>query len=103
MRECLVTKSDHNFLDESAEIEDTGGIKFLNLEVKSVASKVKWLIKMVSQENLKQNLVIFTVLIGLQNGNISGKDIIFLRAEYMRKNLTTDNGFYREALLAMSR
>ena len=88
---------------EMQKLKTQGGIKLLNLEVKSVAPKVKWLIEMVSRENLKQNLAIFTALIGVQKGNIRGKDIIFLRTEYMRKNLSTENVFYREALLAMSR
>ena len=88
---------------EMQKLKTQGGIKLLNLEVKSVAPKVKWLIEMVSQENLKQNLAIFTALIGIQKGNISGKDIVFLRSEYMRNNLKTDNVFYREALLAISR
>ena len=40
---------------------------------------------------------------GIQKGNISGRDIIFLRNEYIKRNLVTDNIFYREALLALSR
>jgi hypothetical protein len=88
---------------EMWKLKTQGGIKLLNLEVKSVAPKVKWLVDMVTDENLKRNLDIFSALMGIQKGNISGRDIIFLRTEYIRRNLVTDNAFYREALLAMSR
>ena len=88
---------------EMQKLKTQGGIKLLNLEVKSMAPKVKWLIEMATNENLKRNLDIFTELMGTQKGGIRGKDIIFLRNEYMKSNLKTDNTFYREALSAMSR
>jgi len=72
------------------------------MQIKSETSKVKWLIDMVSISDLKTNLNVFSTLLGIQKGNITGKDILFLQRTYFVKSLETSSTFYREALLAMS-
>ena len=79
-----------------------GGIKLLNVEIKSQTSKAKWLIEIVTNVNFKINLDIFNYLIGSQNGGISGKDIIFLEKSYFQRQLKTNSKFYKEALLSMT-
>ena len=79
-----------------------GGIKLLNVRLKSRVSKVKWLIELASDHNLRLHLDIFTSLLGTQKGKISGKDLIFLEKSYFQKQLKTESKFYNEALLAMA-
>ena len=79
-----------------------GGIKLINMQIKSEASKVKWMIDMVSKPDLVTNLNIFSKLLGNQKGNIRGKDLIFLQRIYFVRTLKTNSNFYREALLAMA-
>ena len=79
-----------------------GGIKLLNVEIKSQTSKVKWLTEIVSDINLKLYLEIFTTLIGTQDGKVSGKDLMFLEKQYYRRHLKTKSRFYKEALLGMA-
>ena len=56
-----------------------GGIKLVNIQVKSESMKVKWLMEMVSSPDKKLNLEIFTTLTGIQKGGITGKDLLFLQ------------------------
>ena len=79
-----------------------GGIKLINVQIKSKVPKVKWLIDLITEEHLQLNLKIFKTLIGTQKGKISGKDLLFLSPSYIRKQLRTECKFYKEALLAMS-
>ena len=80
-----------------------GGIKLINIQIKSETSKVKWLIEMASTPALKTNLHIFTTLVGRQKGYIDGRDLIFLSKSYMQHQMKTDSKFYKEALLAVSK
>merc|ERR1712035_266114 len=57
---------------------------------------------MASNPNLNAHLLLFQNLIGIQKGNVSGRDLIFLPRSYMQRHLKTDNQFYKEALLAVS-
>ena len=63
--------------EEMWKTKQYGGIKLVNLQIKSETSKAKWLVEIATNPHLKINLDIFTNLIGTQKGNISGKDIIF--------------------------
>ena len=88
---------------ETWKIKSQGGLKLINMQIKSETSKAKWLIEIVSNPELKTNLEIFSTLIGKQKGNISGKDTIFLQETYFLHQLETKNKFYKEALLAMAK
>ena len=55
-----------------------GGIKLMNIQLKSETAKAKWLIEIATNDGLHLNLLIFTSLLGEQKGNISGRDLIFL-------------------------
>ena len=87
---------------EMWRLKDKGGIKLPNIRVKSQISKAKWLLELASKPQMKSHLLLFENLIGVQKGNISGRDLIFLNRSYMLKHLRTDNPFYREALLAIA-
>ena len=64
---------------EMWKMKAQGGIKLINIQIKSETSKGKWLIEMATNPNLKLNLDIFTNLMGQQKGNIWGRDLIFLK------------------------
>lgn len=80
-----------------------GGIKLINLQMKSETSKVKWLIELATDPNLNLNLGIFTALLGQQKGNITGRNLMFLPQSYMQHQLKTESLFYKDALSAMSK
>ena len=83
-------------------LHEYGGIKLINLKVKSQTSKVKWLVDIATNENLMLNLHIFSYLIGTQIGEIRGRDIIFLQKSYFQHQLMSDSKFYTEALVSLS-
>ena len=87
---------------EMSKVKSQGGIKVINLQIKSETSKAKWLIEIATKPDLQTNLNIFTTLIGTQKGNISGRDIIFLQKSYFQNQLRTGTKFYKEALMAMT-
>ena len=51
---------------------------------------------------MNAHLCLFERLIGVQKGNISGRDLLFLPRSYIQRHLKTENSFYKEALLAIS-
>lgn len=88
---------------EMQKSRENGGIKLINIKLKSETPKVHWLLRMITDENLKTQFKISSTLIGIQKGNLSLRDIIFTDQEYIRKHLQTDSLFYQEALNAASR
>ena len=82
--------------------KEKGGIHLPNVQFKSQVSKAKWLIELISSPELKAHLSLFQCLLGIQKGNISGRDLLFLQRSYMQRHLKTDNKFYKEALLAIT-
>jgi len=83
------------------KIKMHGGIKLINIQIKSETSKAKWVIDITTKNTLKLNLDIFTLLIGKQKGDLGGRDIIFLNKNYLRNQLKTENKFYKEALTSL--
>ena len=88
--------------EEMWRLKNNGGIKLVNIKVKSEISKAKWLVDLVSNPNLKVHLHLFESLLGVQKGHISGRDLIFLEHSYIQRILKTDNQFYKEALLSIT-
>ena len=87
---------------EMWKVHEQGGIKLINLEVKSQSAQAKWLIHLVSNENFVLNFKIFSRLVGSQPGEIKGRDIIFLQKSYFQHTFKTQSKFYKSALLALS-
>ena len=71
----------------------TGGIKLVNIQLKSQTCKAKWLIEMAVDENCKTNLNVFTKLMGPQRGGIKGVDLLFLQKTYYSRTLKTLSSF----------
>ena len=68
------------------KVKSHGGIKLINIKIKSEISKAKWLIEIVTNPDLKMNLYIFSTLLGTQKGNISGRDLIFFTKIVLSKS-----------------
>ncbi len=88
---------------EMWRLKEKGGIKLVNVQMKSEVSKAKWLIDIVSNPTFKLSYDIFQHLMGVQKGGISGRDLIFLEHSYMKRQLSTVSEFYKEALTAISK
>ena len=88
---------------EMCKVKKLGGIKLINMQIKSETSKAKWLIEIETNPILKLHLDIFESLIGTQKGNIAGRDLIFVQNSYIQKHLETESKFYKEALRAVTR
>ena len=88
---------------EMWKVKALGGIKLVNVQIKSETSKAKWMIDLVTNPNLELNFKVFTTLIGNQKGNISGRDLVFVEKSYIQYQLKTESAFYKEALLAMTK
>ena len=87
---------------EMWKIRSQGGIKLINIQIKSETSKAKWLIEIATNPGMKLNLDIFAELLGNQKGSISGRDLIFLKKTYIQYQLKTESIFYKEALLSLA-
>ena len=83
---------------EMEKLREDGGLKLINIKLKSQTPKVHWLIRLITDDDLKVQLTLFNSLIGTQTGQLSGQDIIFAENSYVKKILRSDNDFYKEAL-----
>ena len=88
---------------EMWKIKSHGGLKLINIEIKSNISKVKWLIDIASKPNLKTSFDLFNRLVGTQKGHISGHDLLFLQTSYFQRTFKTNGIFYKDALLSLSK
>ena len=74
----------------------------VNIQVKSEASKAKWMLEMATNSNFRLNLLTFSEVLGVQEGNNFGRDLIFMDKSFITRTLRTDNTFYKEAFKALS-
>ena len=88
---------------EMQKLRKNGGIKLIQTKIKSETPKIEWLINMITDQNLKTNLNVFRKLIGTQKGSLQGEEVIFAHHSFMKNTLKINDGFYIEALNAISR
>ena len=88
---------------EMEKLRSSGGIKLINIKLKSQTPKIHWLINLISDDNLKIHRNVFNSLIGIQNGHLQGEDIIFTENSYVKKCLKINDPFYMEAFQGISR
>ena len=81
---------------EMEKLRSCGGIKLINIKLKSETPKIDWLFNLISDDNLHIHLNIFNSLIGIQSGHLRGEDIIFADSSY-KKYIRINNPFYMEA------
>ena len=80
-----------------------GGLKLINTKIKSETSKVHWLIRMITEDDLTLHYKIFCLLLGEQYGGLKGKDLLFTEKTYVDKHVKCNSSFYREALSGISK
>ena len=88
---------------EMEKLRERGGIKLINTQLKSMTPKVHWLIRLITDDNLKFQRSLFNSIIGIQKGNLTGEDLIFVEPSYIQNHLILSNTFYREAFSGMSK
>ena len=79
------------------KLRSQGGLKLINIKLKSQTPKVYWLLNLMTDENLIFQKNLFNLLVGTQKGQLKGEDIIFAEQDYV-KHLNISNNFYRDAL-----
>ena len=87
---------------EMEKLREYGGIKLIHLKLKSQTPKIHWLIRMVTNPNLRKQLCVFESLVGPQMGHVKPQDMIFTENSYIKK-CKLDNAFYKEALDGITR
>ena len=91
---------------EMWKIKLEGGIKLINIKIKSEAFKIMWLIELLTKDNLKISMNIFDRLIGNQIANIRGKDLMFLELPLVKRRIEREkkiqSQFYPEAIVAFA-
>ncbi len=80
-----------------------GGIKLINTQLKAVTPKIHWLMRLLTDDNLRIQYKLFCLLIGEQKGGLVGKDVIFAEQSFIRKHLNCSSKFYQEALHGISK
>ena len=88
--------------EEMFKLRQDGGTKLINIQAKSEASKVKWLVDLCVQPELNTHLALIARLLGEQKGKGTGKDLFFTTQNYARKILKIDSPFYEESIKAIT-
>ena len=74
----------------------------INIQAKSEASKIEWLIELCVLPELKTHMDLITRLMGDQKGRCNGRDLFFTTTHYARRILRIDSPFYKESITAMT-
>ena len=88
---------------EMEKLRCKGGLKLINLKLKSQTPKIHWLLRLITDDNLKTHRKIFNDLIGIQRGYLRGEDIIFAEEHYAKKLIIPDSSFYKEAFVGITK
>lgn len=87
---------------EMEKLREFGGIKLINMKLKAETPKIKWLMRLLTDDNLHAHRIIFESLIALEGLHLSGCEIIFAESSFIRRSKIS-NPFYNEALLGISK
>ncbi len=80
-----------------------GGAKLIDIETKTDTYKVKWLMELVTDDNLHFHKNLIASLIGKQKGGLFGTEIFFTTNHYAKNILKTDAKYYKSAIEAITR
>ena len=89
--------------NEMQKIRLHGGIKLIDIKSKEEASRIRWLIELVTNSELKVHLNIVNRLIGTQKGGLQGTDTFFTTKKYADRILVTPTQYYKEAIKAITK
>ena len=87
---------------EMEKLRDFGGLKLINIKLKAECPKIQWLMRLITDDNLRVHRGIFEALMATEKCYLSGYDMIFAETSFIRKSKIS-NPFYKEALIAISK
>ena len=107
---------DHAFLDyinfpsskpmvskmEMEKLREFGGLKLINIQLKAETPKIKWLMRLITDEGLTAHKQIFESLMASEGLYLSGSEAIFAETSFIKK-CKISNLFYGEALEGISK
>ena len=87
---------------ELQKLRVDGGVKLINIQLKSEATKVQWLMSLCTNSDLSLHKALMERLVGVQKGLLTGIDLFFTPKFYSRTNLKITSLFYKEAITSMT-
>ena len=88
---------------EMKKLRQHGGIKLIDIESKIDAYRTKWLMEIITNENLKTHRAIITNLIGPQKGGLQGTELFFTTKQYARRTLKRNAFFKKKDIYAITK
>ena len=88
--------------EECYKLREDGGAKLINVQARSEALKVKWLVELLDGTDSKTHLTLITHLIGRHTGWLAGMELFFTTNKYAKRYLKEIPVFYKEAILKMT-
>ena len=88
--------------EEMQKLREHGGVKLVNITVKSEASKIKWLMELCVNPLLTVHSALLTRLLGIQKGGVQGLELFFTTKYYARRVMKIRTPFYNVAIKAMT-
>ena len=79
-----------------------GSTKLINIQAKTEASKIKWLIDLCVDPTSNSHLALVDRMLGEQKEKCHGKYLFFTTNHYARKVLKINSPFYKEAIEVMA-
>ena len=88
---------------EMQKLRQDGGAKLINIQSKIDASKIRWLMELVTNTELTMHVKVIEKLLGTQKGDLSGTDLFFTTKQYVNRILKIKSTYYKEAIMAISK
>ena len=88
---------------ELQKLKCDGGIKLVNIQLKSEASKIQWLLSLCTNPELSAHKALMGRLVGEQRGGIHGINLFFTTLHYAKQVMKIHSEFYGEAIVAMNK
>ena len=88
---------------ELQKLKTDGGIKLVNIQTKSEASKIQWLVSLCTNPELSLHKALMERLLGVQRGGIQGIDLCFTTLPFARRIMKISSTFYQEAIIAINK
>ena len=87
---------------ELQKLREDGGLKVVNIKIKSESSKVHWLMSLCINPELSLHKALMERLLGTQRGKVSGIDLFFTGSHYASKIAIFNSEYYKESIKAIT-
>ena len=88
---------------EMQKLREDGGAKLIDIQCKTDASKVKWLMDLVINPDLETHRHIIRRLLGKQKGSLQGIELFFTTTQYATRILKTQVSYYKNAIKGITK